>query len=215
MLIFAIITAIGVTVALYNSLNSFDYGHTKQWNFDSYPVGAVPSDFTVYESGSTPGLWAIQANSTSPSNNMLVTMPQGNTTGYHIQIMPDSPVVSDAQVSVKFMILPGHSVEQAGLVIRFIDSSHYFVLMADPQNNRISLCKADIQFVVCNYETHMQVNTGQWYTLGVTVSSEGIGGWLDGIEVIKANNEYYQTGQVGLWTKDDTAADFDDLKMKY
>lgn len=123
-------------------------------------------------------------------------------------------MASDAQVSVKFRIMPG-TVEQAGLVVRFIDPSHYFVLMADPLHDRISLCKADVQFLVCNYEASAHISTGTWHTLEATISSEGIGGWFDGTEIIKANNEYYQTGQIGLWAKDDTKASFDDLQAKY
>ena len=214
--IFAIITAIGISIALYNALINYNYVHTKDWNFDSYQNNTVPSDFTVFQLNSPSGMWIVKADDSAPSKpNVFAVLPVGNITGYHMQVMPNSPEISDAQISVKFKILPGHQTEQAGLVIRFIDASHYFVLMADPQNNRVSLCKADIQFLVCNYETNAQISTGQWHTLEATISSEGIGGWLDGNEIIKANNEYYQTGQVGLWSKDDTEVYFDDLQIKY
>jgi len=214
--IFGVITAIGVAVALSNALISFNYGHSKEWNFDSSQADTTPGDFGAFESNSPSGMWMVKSDVSAPSKpNVLAALPAGNSSGYHIQIMPDSPNTSDAKVSVKFKIMPGHSVEQAGLIVRFIDPSHYFVLMADPQHNRISLCKADIQFVVCNYETSAQISTGQWHTLEATISSEGIGGWYDGNEIIKANNEYYQTGQVGVWTKDDTEAYFDDLKIEY
>ncbi len=214
--IFAIITAIGVTIAFYNSLTSFNYGHSKEWNFDSYQNGTIPDNFVDFESNSPTGLWIVKADNSAISQpNVLAAMPDENSTGYHMQVMPDSPTVSDAQVSVKFMILPGHRIEQAGLLIRFVDSSHYFALVADPLHNRLSLCKSDIQFVVCNYETQTQISVGTWHTLQATVSSQGIGGWLDGVELIKANNEYYQTGQIGLWDKDDTWAYFDDLQIQY
>ena len=214
--IFAIITAIGVSFALYNALINYNYVHTKDWDFDSYQNNTAPSDFAIFQSNSPLGMWIVKADDSAPSKpNVFAVLPVGNSTGYHIQVMPNSPEVSDAQISVKFKIMQGHQTEQAGLVIRFIDASHYFVLMADPQNNRLSLCKADIQFLVCNYETNAQISTGQWHTLEATISSEGIGGWLDGNEIIKANNEYYQTGQVGLWSKDDTEAYFDDLQIKY
>lgn len=205
-----------MAVALFNALSGFNYGHAKEWNFDSYQNGTSPSDFAPFQTNSPPGMWVVTADDGAPSKpNVLASLPVGNSSGYHMQVMPGSPEISDAQISVKFKIMPGHKVEQAGLIIRFVDPSHYFVLMADPQNSRISLCKADIQFLVCNYEEPAQISTGQWHTLQATISSEGIGGWLDGSEIIKANNEYYQTGQVGLWTKDDTEAYFDDLHLKY
>lgn len=214
--IFAVITAIGVSVALYNALINYNYAHATDWNFDSYQNNTLPSDFAAYQTNSPPGLWMVKAMDSAPSKpNVFASMPGANGSGYHMQVMPGSPETSDAQISVKFMIMPGHKVDQAGLLIRYIDASHYFVLMADPSHNRVSLCKADIQFLVCNYETSANVTLGQWHTMEATISSEGIGGWLDGKEIIKANNEYYQTGQVGLWTKDDTEAYFDDLKIQY
>ncbi len=214
--LFAVITALGVTFAFYNSLNSFHYSHSKEWNFDSYQNNTTPEDFISFQSNSLPELWVVKTDSSAPSQpNVLAALPAENSTGYHIQVMPDSPTTSDAKISVKFMILPGREVEQAGLIVRFIDPHHYFVLIADPINSRISLCKSTTQFLICNYETRAQLSTGIWYTLEATISSQGIGGWLDGKEVIKANNNYYQTGQIGLWTKGDTEAYFDDLQIKY
>lgn len=215
LLIFAVITAIGVTVALYNALNGFNYTHSKDWNFDSYQNNTLPTDYAAFQSNSPPGLWIVKSdNSTSSPPNVMTATSIVNSSGYHMQIMPDSPLVSNAQISVKVKILPGHT-EQAGLVVRFMDASHYFVLVLDPLNNRISLCKSDTEFLICSYEAHAIISTGEWHTLEATISSEGIGGWLDGVELIKANNQYYLTGQVGLWTKDDTGADFDDLSIDY
>ncbi|MFZ1076613.1 MAG: hypothetical protein WAN47_04185 [Nitrosotalea sp.] len=216
LIIFAIITAIGVTFALYNALNGFSYTHSKDWNFDSYKNNTLPTDYTAFQLDSPPGLWMVKSDDSAPSQpNVLASLPAANSSGYHMQIMPDSPVVSDASISVKIKILPGNTTEQAGLVVRFMDPSHYFVLVLDPTNNRISLCKSDTEFLICNYEAHAQISVGEWHTLEATISSQGIGGWLDGKEIIKANNQYYLTGQVGLWTKDNTEAYFDDLSINY
>lgn len=216
LLIFAVITAIGVTFALYNALNGFNYTHSKDWNFDSYQNNTTPADYTAFQLDSSPGLWIVKSDASAPSQpNVLAALPAANSSGYHMQIMPDSPAVSDAAISVKIKILPGNTAEQAGLVVRFVDSSHYFVLALDPTNNRISLCKADTEFLICSYEAHAVISVGEWHTLEATISSQGIGGWLDGTEIIKANNQYYLTGQVGLWSKDNTQAYFDDLSISY
>ncbi len=207
---------IGVTFALYNALNGFNYTHSKDWNFDSYQNNTLPTDYAAFQLDSPPGLWMVKSDDSAPSQpNVLASLPATNSSGYHMQIMPDSPVISDASISVKIKILPGNTAEQAGLVVRFMDPSHYFVLVLDPTNNRISLCKSDTEFLICSYEAHAQISVGEWHTLEATISSQGIGGWLDGTEIIKANNQYYLTGQVGLWTKDNTEAYFDDLSINY
>lgn len=213
--IYAVVTIIGVSVAYYNAIHSFNYTHSKDWNFDSYQNNTTPPDLASMETDQL-GTWLIKADDSAPSlPNVLAKMPGNDNFTYHIQIMPDSPVVTEAEVSMKFKIMPGHKTEEAGLVIRFIDKNHYFVLIADPMNNRLSLCKSDTEFIICNYEEPAQISVGQWHTLKANISAQGIGAYLDGISIIKANNSYYSNGQIGLWTKGDTEAYFDDLKLNY
>jgi len=213
--IYAVVTIVGVSVAYYNAINSFSYTHSKDWNFDSYQNNTIPTDLASMETDQV-GTWLIKSDDSAPSlPNVLAKMPGNDNSTYHIQIMPDSPVVTEAEVSMKFKIMPGHKTEEAGLVIRFIDKSHYFVLIADPMNNRLSLCKSDTEFIICNYEATTQISVGQWHTLKANISAQGIGAYLDGASLIKANNSYYSNGQIGLWTKGDTEAYFDDLKLNY
>ena len=215
MAIYVVITVIGISVAGFNAIHSFNFTHSKDWNFDSYQNDTMPQDLATMQTDQ-PGTWMILADNSAPSQpNVLAVLPENNNSTYHIQIMPDSPVLSEAEVSVKFKIAPGQEAEQAGLIVRFIDKNHYFVLIADPMNNRLSLCKSDIQFIVCNYETTVQISVGQWHTLKANISAQGIGGFLDDTELIKANNQYYQNGQIGLWTNGNTEVYFDDLKLNY
>ncbi len=213
--IFAVVTAIGVSVASYNAMQSFNFSNSKEWNFDSYQNDTLPSELASMETDPSPGSWMVKADDSGPSQpNVLAKFPGNNNSTYHIQVLPGSPIVTEAQVSVKFKIEPGQT-EAAGLILRFIDKTHYFVLMADAKNNRLSLCKSGIEFVVCNYEAPAQISVGQWHTLKANISGQGIGGYLDDNALIKANNQYYQNGEIGLWTKEDTKAYFDDVKLKY
>jgi len=215
LVIYAVITIVGVSVAYYNAINSFNFVHSKDWNFDSYQNNTIPEDFVAMETDQS-GTWLIKAYDSAPSPpNVLEKLPGNDSSTYHIQIMPDSPTITEATVSMKFKIMPGHKTEAAGLILRFIDKSHFFVLIADPMNNRLSLCKSDTEFVICNYEATTQISVGEWHTMKVNISAQGIGAYLDDVSLIKANNSYYSSGQIGLWTKGDTEAYFDDLKVNY
>jgi hypothetical protein len=215
--IIGIVAIIGISIAFYESQVNFAWKHSQVWNFDSYPVNTVPPSFAAFETDTTSGLWVIKADDSAPSPpNVLAKLPGKNdTTEYHLQIVPDSPYSSFEEVKVKFKIISGQNAQAAGLILRFVDNDHYFVLMADAQNNRFSLCKDEPGYLVCNYEHLASINIGQWHTMSATVSPEGIGGYLDNQLLIRANNEAYQTGQIGLWTKGDTEAYFDDLKLDY
>lgn len=214
--LFGILTAIGIGVALYQAEANFNWKNSKIWNFDSYQADTIPPNFAGSETDPTPGLWVVKADNSAPSgSNVLAKLPGNDNLDYHLQIMPDSPTSHFEEVKVNFKIVSGQKARAAGLVLRFQDKDHYFVLMADAMNNIFSLCKLKEPYLICNYERQTQISAGEWHTIKVYVSPEGIGGYLDDKLLIRANNEAYQDGQIGLWTKGDTEAYFDDLELNY
>jgi hypothetical protein len=211
------VAIIGISIAFYETQVNFPWKNSQVWNFNSYPVNTIPTNFAAFETDPTPGLWVVKTDDTAPfPPNVLAKLPGNNDTmQYHLQIIPDSPNSNFEEVTVKFKIISGQEAQAAGLVLRFVDNDHYFVLMADAMNNRISLCKDEPGYLVCNYERLTPISIGQWHTMSANVSPEGIAGFLDNQLLIRANNEAYQTGQVGFWTKGDTEAYFDDLEISY
>lgn len=207
---------IGISIAFYESQVNFPWANSKTWNFDSYQAGTIPPNFAAWETDPTPGLWIVKADDSAPSRpNVLAKLPGDDNLEYHMQVIPDSPISHFEEVQVKFKIISGQNPQVAGLILRFQDKDHYFVLMADAMDGRFSLCKQDKQYLICNYEHQASISTGQWHTIKANVSAEGIGGYLDDKLLIRANNEAYQDGQLGLWTKGDTEAYFDDLEVNY
>ena len=142
-------------------------------------------------------------------------IPLNDSNDYHLQLIPNSPNVDTENVTMNFKIVSGQDAKSAGMIIRFIDIKHYFVLMADSGVNRLSLCKNTPDYLICNYDKTVTITPGQWHTLKALVSSQGIAAFLDGQVIIRANDHNYLSGQVGMWTKKDTGALFDDLKIEY
>ena len=214
--VFAVITIIGISYAFYNSQINSGYNHTKTWNFDSYQNGTVPQGFADLSTDQKP-LWVIKSESSAPSlPNVLAKISINDTTDYHLQLIPDSPNVDTENVTMSFKIVSGeHHAQSAGMILRFIDDKHYFVLMADSAQNRLSLCKNTPEFLICNYDKSVTIAPGEWHTMKALVSSQGIAGYLDGQLIIRANDHNYLIGQVGMWTKKDTVAYFDDIKIEY
>ena len=125
--------------------------------------------------------WIIKSESSAPSKpNVLEKNSTNDTADYHVQLFPDSPTVNTANVTMKFKIISGEKAKSAGLLLRFIDHKHYFVLMADSMANRLSLCKQTPDFLVCNYEKQVTITSGEWHTIKALVSSQGIAAYLDG-----------------------------------
>jgi hypothetical protein len=213
--IFAIITIIGISYAYYNAEINSGYHHVKMWNFDSYQNGTVPQGFADLSTDQQP-LWVIKSEPSAISQpNVLEKIPTNDTADYHLQLVPDSPTVDTENVTMNFKIVSGENAKSAGMILRFIDQKHYFVLMADSMQNRLSLCKNTPDFLICNYDKSVTIAPGEWHTMQALVSSQGIAASLDGQLIIRANDHNYQSGAVGMWTKKDTGAYFDDFKIEY
>lgn len=213
--IFAVITIIGISFAYYNAQINSGYHHEKTWNFDSYQNGTVPQGFAELSTDQKP-YWIIRSEpSATSSPNVMEKIPINDTANYHLQLIPDSPTVDTENVTMSFKIVSGQYAKSAGMILRFIDTKHYFVLMADSEQNRLSLCKNTPDFLICNYDKSVTITPGEWHTMKALVSSQGIAAYLDGQIIIRANDHNYQSGQIGMWTKKDTGAYFDDFKIEY
>jgi len=215
--IFAVITIIGISFAYYNAQINSGYHHTKTWDFDSYQNGTVPQEFAGLSTDQKQ-TWIIKSESSAISKpNVLEAIPinDDNATDYHLQLIPNSPSVDTENVTMKFKIVSGENAKSAGMILRFIDQKHYFVLMADSAQNRLSLCKDTPDFLICNYDKSVTITPGEWHTMEALVSSQGIAASIDGQLLIRANDHNYQSGAVGMWTKKDTGAYFDDFKIEW
>lgn len=213
--IFAIITLIGISVAYYNSQVNSGYKHTKTWDFDSYQNGTIPQGFSEMSTDQKAS-WIIKSDSSAPSKpNVLVKLPFNDTIDAHILVIPDSPTLDNANVTMTFKIVSGEKAKSAGMILRFIDQKHYFVLMADSMNNRLSLCKQTPDYLICNYDKQVTITSDEWHTLRAIISSQGIAGFFDEQLLIRSNDHNYPNGEIGLWTKKDTGVFFDNVKIEY
>jgi hypothetical protein len=211
------VAIIGITFAYYNVIQAQPYNTTKEWNFDSYKDNTIPNGFLYFQTDVQPGLWVVKADPSAPSApNVLAKLTDNDTIfDYHIQVMPDGVVSTNSEASVQVKINSGEKAQAAGMIFRFIDSKHYFVLVADASNKIFSLCKADTDQLLCLVDKQANVTLGQWHTITADVSAQGIAAHFDGKLLIQRYDQHYQNGQIGLWTKKDTEAYFDNLKIKY
>jgi hypothetical protein len=215
LVIFAIITIAGITFAYYNAQINSGYHHVIMWDFDSYQNGTIPQGFSVMSTDQKPS-WIIKSESSALSKpNVLEKIRINDTEDYHLQLIPDSPTTDTANVTMNFKIVSGENAKSAGMILRFIDQKHYFVLMADSINNRFSLCKQTPEYLICNYDKQITIAPGEWHTMKALISSQGIAGSIDDQLLIRSNDHNYVNGEIGMWTKKDTGAYFDNFKIEY
>ena len=216
-IIAASIAVVAISVALYYAAENNPYKSSKAWNFDSYQENSIPDGFLSMQTGSgEEGTWVVKSDKTAASKpNVLARLSSNYTeSSYPILIMPDLGY-SNFKTSVKFKIISGEKEQAAGLIFRLQDGNHYFVLVADAVNDRFSLCRAEPAKLVCTQDVKVNITTGKWYTITAHASAQGIAGHLDDKLLIQRYDQHYISGQIGLWTKGDSEAYFDDLKIDY
>lgn len=213
-IIISIVGICAITVALYNAEQSNPYKNSKTWNFDDYQPN---NELSNANTNSTEETWIVKLDESASSKpNVLAKLANSNsTTPYHIKTLPDEMSVSNSKSSVKFKIIPEKGEQSAGLIIRFQDPDHYFVLVADALNNRFSLCRTEPNRVICTQDTNVNVTTGVWHTITAQVSKQGIAGYLDDRLLIQRYDQHYISGKIGMWAKGNSEVYFDDLKIDY
>ena len=219
-----------IIFAIYSAAQSDPYRNSKVWNFDSpkentgmscgaFCVTAPVPSFAFTDTGGPQekGSWIVMSDESAPSKpNVLARLSSNQTgSGYHIAIEPQG-AYSDFEASVKFKIISGEQQRAAGLIVRFQDVNHYFVLMADAMNHKFSLCRAQTGFqgLVCTQDKDVNITIGQWHSIRAEVAGQGIAGYLDDVRLLQRNDQNYLSGgPIGLWTKGDSNVYFDDLKV--
>lgn len=216
-IIAAIIAAVAVAVALYQAAQSNPYKNSREWNFDSYQENNAPDGFLSTQAGSgEKGMWIVKSDESASSKpNILAQLSSNHTaSSYKILVLPDQGY-SSFKASVKFKIISGENEQAAGLIFRFQDRNRYFVLIADAVNDRFSLCRAEPNQLICTQDVTVDITTGQWHTITAHVAAQGIAGYLDDELLIQRYDKHYTSGTVGLWTKGDSVAYFDDLTVDH
>jgi hypothetical protein len=215
-IIIASVAVVAISVALYQAAENNPYKNSKEWNFDSYKENMVPTGLMYTQTDSEKARWVVRSDESAPSKPHVFARLSSNSSQliYPMVIMPEGGY-SSFKASVKLKIISGETAQAAGLTFRFQDTGSYFVLVADAVNDRFSLCRADVNKLICTQDVGATIDNDKWYTVTAHVAAQGIAGYLDDKLLIQRYDKHYLSGAIGLWTKGDTIAYFDDLKIDY
>jgi hypothetical protein len=120
----------------------------------------------------------------------------------------------DVRLSARVKTLGGY--QGAGVVWRYKDPNHYYVARINPEEGNV---RVDVVVEGKRRKLGMtdlkDLKTGVWHTLAVEHKGAAITVKVGDKVVIEATDETLaQAGRVGLWIKDDTLAQFDDLDVE-
>jgi sialidase-1 len=123
------------------------------------------------------------------------------------------PAIADGRVSVEYRIDPGGQAAAAGIVFRSTDSQHYYYAHFDTLGQVILVYATPDSIWHEIARAKAEHERGQWHKAEVEMRGPDITIFLDGKEVLRAQDGTYSAGVVGL-RADESAMTFRNLTIR-
>jgi len=150
----------------------------------------------------------------APARRILRQSETDDGTEFHY-VQFTKPVIEDLSASVRFRIESGDIDPTAGILFQLDKKgkSGYLVRVSGQKKAVIA------HYLLYGKRRDIKVASidppepGTWHTLAIERKGSVLVVYYDGKECFMVRDERYSKGSVGLWTEDDTVADFADLKV--
>lgn len=196
-------------------------GATSAHTFDfDDGVGSPPDGWKVGTSnrrtGSSHATWMRRREATSPSDpNVLALTDARGHVGQAFNLCWTSAVsLADVDIEVDVHIDGGREDQGGGPAWRIDGENDYYTARWNPleDNFRVYSVKDGERLQLDS--ARVQADPQAWHTIRVRHVGDSITCWLDGVELLHAqDSKLPEAGGVGLWTKADATTWFDDLAV--
>ena len=186
---------------------------SARWGFDDGKAGDPPRGFSfgAAEKGAA-GKWVLRKGVDCKG---LVLAQEDKTDDRYAVAVAGDQAPGDVKVSARIKTTAG-GYQAAGVVWRLKDPDNYYVARINPDEQNVNL------FVFVGAKRRKlagvpskKLKPGTWHSLVVEHVGPAITVRVDGEKLIEAKDTTYpQAGKVGVWVKDDTVAEFDDLEAQ-
>jgi hypothetical protein len=189
---------------------------TRTINFDSCPVGQLPSDFsTALTGGGGPISWVVREDLGAPDRKRVLIQESSDDTTYRFPLcIYDKTVARDVAAEVDYKAISGKLDQAGGIVLRY-NPGNYYIARANALEDNVILFKTVNGQRSKIVEVPVKVSAAEWHTLRFEAKGPHLKVSFDGKPVIeKDDTTFSRPGRVGLWTKADSVSAFDNLKIE-
>lgn len=216
-----------------------EYSH-QVWNFDIETAGTLPPNLVVgtLVDGRSAGNWQViemkqsldllqdlerrehhrikkvlQALvAPSPPHVIAQLNHRAFEQDYNV-VLVQGLTVTDFDLHVSLLPVAGKADMGGGLIWRARDAQNYYLARANPleQNIRFYRVVKGVRYKLANFDHIISVDI--WHTFRVAARCNHFQVIFDGQTVFEVQDETFQSGQIGLWTKADAVTFFDDLRL--
>ncbi len=184
------------------------------WRFDQ-PAEEAARGWRFVETNSkgTPGKWRIITQPDAPSRpNVMKLVETNNNNGTFNLAIAAGISYGDLDLSVAVRADLGKEDQGGGPIWRCRDKDNYYICRLNPLEGNFRVYRVLRGRRRQLESAKVDLASGRWYTVGVTMIGGHITCYLDGKKLLEADDDKFKRdGMVGLWTKADAVTAFDDL----
>lgn len=196
---------------------------SKVWDFDHDRGYSTPQDWTVIA-----GDWRVLIDRDAPSEPNALGLPGYGlphtgklkiwlssffNTDYLLAIPKDADEYSDFSYSAAFKAWGGAWGSYAGLVFRYTDPQNYYVLAAACPKDSLTLYRMSGGQLNPIKEVPATLERGRWYTFRVDARGSHFTAYLDGKQMLEADDGAIAKGRIGVWSQNDSKVSFDNIRL--
>ncbi|MGD0118585.1 MAG: family 16 glycoside hydrolase [Candidatus Binatus sp.] len=186
------------------------------WNFDSDKAGDVPAGWSAIE-----GEWQVIPDPSAPSKPNTFGLPQGRLIKsltnlleyYPMAIQTDPTEYSDFTLEAQFKSAGGRFDCSGGLIFRYVDPKNFYLLSAGCPSDYFALSRMTDGQIVLLKQSVVPTDQDTWYRLKVTAQGGHFMCYDDDKMIFDFDDSKIAKGKIGVWARDDSQAQFDDVKL--
>jgi hypothetical protein len=189
-------------------------------DFEQDVPGQPPKGFTLATTGAGKSRWTVEADVSTPGATNVLKQSAALANASFPLCLKDDVQLRDGFVEAKFKTVSGTNDQAAGVVWRAQSSTNYYICRANALEDNVVLYKVqdgrrtalDIVGRKGGYGVKTPVASGAWHTLRVEFAGPRFTVMFDGRALFAAeDNTFAGPGRIGIWTKADSVAEFDDF----
>ncbi len=185
-------------------------------DFDHFKIGPITNDFTPILSGLGKAVsWEIRQDPAALSGKNVLAQTSYDQVDYRFPLLVYNNITAkNVQVTVQFRPVSGKIDQAAGVIFRYQDPEHFYVVRANALEDNVQLYRVvkGIRQVITGQ--HVHVATGQWHSLEITAQGNQITVVFDDKQLFEVRDDTFSSaGRIGLSTKSDGVTIFDNLQV--
>jgi len=186
------------------------------WNFDQDKAGGVPTGWKAVE-----GDWQVIADPSAPSKPNTIGLPAGRLLKsltsaleyYPFAIETDATEYSDFTLEGQFKSAGGRFDCSGGLIFRYVDEKNFYLLSAGCPNDYFALSRMTDGQLVNLKQSVVPTDKDTWYRLKVVAQGGHFMCYDNDKMIFDFDDSKIAKGKIGVWARDDSQAQFDDIKL--